>query len=77
MHEILKTRPDVYSDELQLFLWDEFDTWVSERTVCRWLRNYQYKKQRLRVIALQRNQFLRDDWMRRLSRFRHLPADLH
>ena len=71
MEELLRVRPDLYAEEIQWFLWDEYDIWVHESTVKRMLRSKKYTKKRLRIVAAQRNQYLRDDWIRRLSKFKH------
>ena len=56
---------------MQWFLWDEFDIWMSEYTISRWLRREDIRKKRTRFIAAERNQYLRDDWIRRLAQWKH------
>jgi hypothetical protein len=52
-------------------LWDEFEVWVSEDTISRWLTKRRFRKKRIRFVAEERDVFLRDDWMRRLSQWKH------
>ena len=56
---------------MQWFLWDEFDIWMSEYTISRWLKKEDIRKKRIRFLAAERNQFLRDDWIRRLAQWKH------
>ena len=56
---------------MQWFLWDEFDIWMSECTISRWLKREDIRKKRIRFLATQRNQFLRNDWIRRLAQWKH------
>ena len=56
---------------MQWFLWGEFDTWMSECTISRWLKMEVVRKKRIRFIAAECNQFLRDDWVRRLAQWKH------
>jgi len=44
---------------------------VSERTVARWLKIHKYTKKRIRYLASERDQFLCDDWVRRLGKWKH------
>ena len=60
----------MYVDEMQWFLWDEFDIWMSECTISRWLKREDIRK-RIRFLAVERNQFLRNDWIQRLARWKH------
>ena len=56
---------------MQWFLWDEFDIRMSEYTISRWLKKEDIRKKRIRFLAAERNQFLRDDWIRRLAQWKH------
>lgn len=56
---------------MQWFLWDEFDKWISERTIRRWFKIQKYSKRKIRFNASERDQFLHDDWIRRLSQWHH------
>ena len=56
---------------MQWFLWDEFDIWLPECTISRWLKREDIRKKRIRSLATERNQFLRDDWIRRLAQWKH------
>ena len=61
----------VYIDEIQWFLWDEFDILMSEYIISRCLKREDIRKKRIRFLAAERNQFLRDDWIRRLAQWQH------
>ena len=56
---------------MQWFLWDEFDIWMSGCTISRWLRREDIRKKRIRFLAAERNQFLRDDWVRIPTQWKH------
>jgi transposase len=38
LDELLLNKPSHYVDEMMFFIWDEFEVWVTESTVKRWLR---------------------------------------
>jgi len=61
----------VYIDELQWFLWDEFEVWVCDKTISRWMKKNKYRKKKIRYVAAERDQYLRDGWMRRLAKYKH------
>ena len=61
----------MYVDEMQWFLWDKFDIWMSECTISRWLKREDIRKKRIRFLATERNQFLRNDWIQRLAQWKH------
>ena len=44
---------------------------MSEYTISRWLRREDIRKKRIRFLAAERNQFLRDYWIRRLAQWKH------
>ena len=58
----------MHIDEMQWFLWDEFDIWMSECTISHWLKREDIRKKRIRFLATERNQFLHNDWIRSVNR---------
>lgn len=71
LQEALNLRPSLYADELVWMIWDLFGVWVSKDTVLRWLRKSDWRKKRIRFIATERDQELRNDWIRRLCQWKH------
>ena len=61
--DYLWVKPDRYLDELVLYLWDEFNTFVSPSTVSRDLKAAGWSKKKARREAKQRNPDLRDSYM--------------
>ena len=55
----------MHVDKMQWFLWDEFDTWMSECTISpgRWLKRVDIRGERIGFLTTKHNQFLRDDWI--------------
>ena len=68
--EYLRERPMAYLDELRYHLYDSFEILIDESTVWRTLRRLGWSRKRLRRIARQRNQQLRDGWFAKLSQWR-------
>lgn len=67
--ELLSIKPDLYLDEIQLFLFDECQIYVSLSTISRHLKSSEWKKKRQQLVAAQRNDRLRNDWLRKISLF--------
>jgi transposase len=66
----LLEKPDLYLDEMVIFLWDEFRVLVSTFTVGRALRSAGWSKKATRRIAQAQNADLRDFYLYNLSAFR-------
>ena len=66
----------VHVDKMQWFLWNEFDTWMSECTISlgRWLKRVDIRRKIIRFLTTKHNQFLRNDWIR--SPMEALPDNL-
>jgi hypothetical protein len=71
LHEFLKWKPSVYLDELRWFLWDDYDVWCSIRTLGWLLKDNNYRKKKVRVIASERDPMLWDYWVAQLSQWKH------
>jgi transposase len=56
----LLEKPDLYLEEMAIFLWDEFDTLVTTSSIRRALVSIGWSKKVARRIAKQRNADLRD-----------------
>jgi transposase len=69
LDELLLNKPSHYVDEMMFFIWDEFEVWVTESTVRRWLRKKKYTKKIIARRALERSRELRDHWRVRTSRW--------
>lgn len=68
--EYLLTKPDLYLDEMAIFLWDEFDTVVTTASIRRALKSVGWSKKAARRIAGERHADLRDCYFHSLSEFR-------
>jgi hypothetical protein len=66
----LLEKPDMYQDEMVVFLWDEFETLVTTFSVSRALASIGWSKKAARRIAQERNADLRDLYLHNLSAFR-------
>ena len=67
--ERLIEKPDMYRDEMVLFLYDEFDTLVTTSSICRTLAAAGWSKKVARRVAQERNADLRDFYLHNLSAF--------
>lgn len=76
LRDHLLEKPDLYLEEMAIFLWDEFDTLVTTSSIRRALVSIGWSKKVARRIAKQRNADLRDYYVHNLSDFRsyHLVA---
>jgi hypothetical protein len=60
LYERLLEKPDLYQDEMVLFLLDEFEIQVSTQRIGRILRSNGWTKKTIRRVARGRNADLRD-----------------
>lgn len=63
----LEEKPTAYLDEISWFLFDEFSISIDESSIGKCLKRLGWSRKSVKRVALQRNQALRDDWMRRLG----------
>jgi hypothetical protein len=67
--EHLLEKPDLYLDEMVVFLWDEFEVLVTTSMVSRALTSIRWSKKVARRVAKERNPDLRDLYLHNLSDF--------
>jgi hypothetical protein len=70
LYEHLIEKPDLYHDEMALFLLDEFDIEVSTQSIGRILRSKRWTKKKIRRIAKGRNADLRDFYHHNMEGYR-------
>jgi transposase len=63
-------KPDMYRDEMVVFLWDEFNTLVTASSISRALASAGWTKKVARRVALERSADLRDFYLYNLSAYR-------
>jgi hypothetical protein len=68
--EHLCEKPDLYQEEITLFLWDEFDAQVTVHSISRVLVSVGWSKKAAQRVAKWRNADLRDIYLYELSAFR-------
>jgi transposase len=68
--EHLLRKPDLYLEELVVYLWDEFEARVSKSAISRTLRSANWSKKKARGIAKGRNADLRDFYLHSISSLR-------
>lgn len=68
--ERLLEKPDLYQDEMVIFLWDEFRVLVTIYSIGRALASVGWSKKAARRIARGRNIELRDFYLHTISSFR-------
>jgi transposase len=68
--EHLLEKPELYLEEMVVFLWDEFDVLVSTSSISRALKSICWSKKAARRVAQERNPDLRDFYVYNLSAFR-------
>ena len=61
--DFLKDQPTAYLDEMQTFLFNEFDIQVSTATVCRTLERASWSRKAVTARAAQRSAPLRNAWI--------------
>jgi transposase len=67
--EHLLEKPGLYLDEMKLFLWDEFEVFVSTFSIRRALKSIGWTKKTIHRIAKGRNADLRDFYLHNISDF--------
>jgi len=65
----LLEKPSLYLDEMAVFLWDEFQIYVTTCSISRALTSIGWSKKTVRQKAKERNQDLRDSYVHYLSDF--------
>jgi hypothetical protein len=68
--EHLLEKPELYQDEMAVFLWDEFQVLVTAFSIGRALASIGWSKKAARRVAKERNADLRDFYLHNLSAFR-------
>jgi hypothetical protein len=68
--EQLIEKPELYQDEMAIFLYDEFDALVTTPTISRALASGGWSKKAARRVAKERNADLQDFYLHDLSEFR-------
>jgi len=68
--DYLLEKPDLYLDEMVVFLWDEFHVLVTKSTISRRLSSVGWSKKTARQVAQEQNPDLRDFYLHNLSAFR-------
>ena len=66
----LLEKPNLYLDEMALFLWDEFNIQATKSSISRALTSKRWSKKTARVKARERNLDLRDEYSHFISDFR-------
>lgn len=67
LYEHLLEKPDLYQDEMVLFLLDEFDIQVSTQSIGRMLRPNGWTKKKIRHVAKGQNADLRDLYLHNMA----------
>jgi transposase len=70
LREHLVVKPELYLEEMAVFLWDEFDVLLSPSSISRALLSINWSKKTARRVAKERNPDLRDLYLHNLSAFR-------
>lgn len=65
--ETLMARPEIYLDELQRELYSNTGTWASLSTIFRTIHRLGFTRKKLQRVALRRNDFLRDEFMKEMK----------
>jgi transposase len=68
--EYLLRKPNLYLDEMVVYLWDEFGHHITKSSISRTLRSAGWSKKNARRIAKEQNADLRDFYLHSLSSFR-------
>lgn len=68
--EHLIEKPELFQDEIVLFLWDEFEALVTVYSIGRALASVGWSKKAARRVVMERNADLRDFYLYKLSFFR-------
>jgi len=70
LREHLLEKPELYLDEMVVFLWDEFEVLVTTATISRALASIGWSKKTAHRVPKGRNADLRDFYLHNLSEFR-------
>jgi hypothetical protein len=70
MFERLIEKPELYQDEMVVFLYNEFDVLVTTSSISRALASAGWSKKAARRVAKEQNADLRDFYLHNLSEFR-------
>jgi transposase len=70
LREYLLEKPDLYLNEMAVFLWDEFEVLVTKSSISRALSSIGWSKKAARRVAKKQNPDLRDFYLHNLSCFR-------
>jgi len=69
LRQHLLEKPDQYLEEMEVFLWDEFEARIPKSTISRTLRSAGWSKKTVRRVAKEQNPDLRDFYLYNLSSF--------
>jgi DDE superfamily endonuclease len=70
LRQHLPERPDQYLEEMEVFLWVEFEVRIPKSTISRTLRSASWSKKTAHLVAKEQNADLRDFYWYNLSSFR-------
>lgn len=70
LFDYLEEKPELYLDEMAVFLWDEFGTWAPTSSIRRALCANNWSKKAARQRAREQNKDTRDCYLNNLSEFR-------
>jgi transposase len=70
LYKRLLKKPELYRDEMAVFLYDEFDILVTVSSISRALASIKWSRKATRHVAKKRNTDLRDFYLHSLSNFR-------
>lgn len=70
LRERLIEKPQMYLDEMIVFLFDDFGVLVDASTISRALTSISWSKKKMRQIARERNADLQDFYLHNISPFR-------
>lgn len=60
--ELLVDKPGLYLDEMQWYIADQWNVFVSEVTISRHVREQKWSKKKMKLQARQRDELLRANW---------------
>lgn len=70
LREQVKEKSDMYQQEMANYLWDELEIDVSRQTIGRSLQAGKWSKKKIRRVAKERNEELRDFYSHKVSRLK-------
>lgn len=65
----LEVKPTAYLDEIAYFLWDEYEVFITQSAISRYLKKLQWSRKGTQRVAAERNQDLRDNWILELGQW--------